>query len=51
MFKCYDYKCNECDEIFEELLETNKSESVRCPHCDSLDVTRQFPMPQRVTIP
>jgi putative FmdB family regulatory protein len=50
MYKCYDYKCSQCDKIFEELTETNKSEPVRCPHCDSLDVTRQFPKSQKVEV-
>ncbi len=46
----YDYICQDCDYKFDDYVETNKSEPVRCPNCDSLDVKRQFPMSQMVMV-
>jgi putative FmdB family regulatory protein len=51
MYKCFDYKCEDCGKIFEDLSESNKVEPTRCIYCDSLNVKRQFPMPTKVTIP
>ena len=51
MLKCYDYKCSNCDWVFEDYIESTKVEPVRCQACDSLDVVRQFPRPQMVKIP
>lgn len=50
MYTCYDYRCEDCDKVFEELTESNKAEPVRCPHCDSLNVKRQFPKPRKVEV-
>jgi putative FmdB family regulatory protein len=46
----YDYICQECDHRFDDYIESNKSEPIRCPNCDSLDVKRQFPMSQMVMV-
>jgi len=50
MFKCFDFKCNECDHVFEDYIETSKVEPIRCPKCNSLDVTRQFPFPRKIIV-
>jgi putative FmdB family regulatory protein len=47
---CYDYVCQECDHKFEDYIEVNKTEPIRCPSCNSLDVKRQFPMSQMVVV-
>ena len=47
---CYDYICQECDRKFEDYIEVGKSEPIRCPNCNSLDVKRQFPMSQMVVV-
>jgi len=39
----YDYKCDECDEVFEvskKLSELDVQE--KCPNCDSIDTKRHF---------
>jgi len=38
----YEYKCNKCDTIFEELVFGSQTkEEVKCPLCNSSDVSRK----------
>jgi putative FmdB family regulatory protein len=36
----YEYKCNNCGHIFEELVSVSKSESPECLSCGSLDTIK-----------
>lgn len=48
---CHDYKCNKCEKMFEEYTDSdNLNVKVHCPYCGSFEVTKQFPMPRRVTV-
>lgn len=39
----YDYKCAECETVFEELVRSSSEESeLRCPKCGSAAVKRQI---------
>ena len=37
----YEYACRNCNKEF-ELLVASSRKDVRCPHCDSLKLTRKF---------
>lgn len=38
----YEYKCNACEQTFEELARSAAADDQRsCPHCQNTDVTRQ----------
>jgi putative FmdB family regulatory protein len=37
----YEYVCEECEHAFEKRVPTSRTR-VRCPHCESAQVTRQF---------
>ncbi len=39
--RAYDFRCSQCDRVFEELVEDTDSE-VRCPACASTRVERQL---------
>jgi len=36
----YEYKCRNCDNLFEKIVKLN--ESPDCPECDSSDLEKQF---------
>ena len=36
----FEYKCNECDKIFEELTFNNSSGPLPCPECTSDNTTK-----------
>ena len=39
----YEFKCNNCGNLFEELCPMgSQGEGVKCPVCESEDVTKQF---------
>lgn len=40
MKKIYDFKCNDCGELFEKLTAT--PEKVECTKCGSLNTVKQF---------
>jgi len=40
MKKIYDFKCNDCGELFEKLTAT--PENVECKKCGSLNTEKQF---------
>ena len=38
----YDFICEACGKVFEELQDMEKRIAVKCPHCGSEDVKRQL---------
>ena len=36
----YEYKCENCNHIFEKLVFTSDNEGIECPKCDDIRVTR-----------
>jgi putative FmdB family regulatory protein len=38
----YEYRCDQCDEHFEELLSSSSSPMPPCPTCGASDVTRVY---------
>ncbi|MEH0019852.1 MAG: zinc ribbon domain-containing protein [Desulfobacter sp.] len=38
----FEYKCDACDKTFEKLVFANDTERIRCPECNSPDVTKQM---------
>lgn len=40
MKKIYDFKCNDCGEMFEKL--TSNPENVECKKCGSMNTVKQF---------
>jgi len=43
----YDYRCKNCDEVFEELVffSTTSDEEIKCPKCDQNQSERLFSAP------
>lgn len=39
--RCYDFRCEDCGRVFEELVE-GEGEAVTCPACASTHATRQL---------
>lgn len=36
----YEFKCETCQETFEELISSNEIERVKCPKCSSPDIKK-----------
>ena len=43
----FDYECNGCSQVFEELVERDSLFAVTCPFCDASDTKR---LPSRLNI-
>lgn len=41
----FEYHCHACQEEFEALVTAKAAEVVRCPKCDSTEVSKQFGLP------
>jgi putative FmdB family regulatory protein len=44
----YDYRCGECNHVFEKLVMPSKEPKLTCPECESTDVERIASMPTLV---
>lgn len=44
----YDFKCKECDQIFERICRWDSTDIQVCPHCMSTQTEIQFPTPNIV---
>lgn len=38
----FDFRCNTCTHVFEELVNRDSPEPVKCPSCGQFDTTRQI---------
>ena len=36
----YEYKCNNCDEIFDKLVSFSHKDEIECPECNSVQTTK-----------
>ena len=41
----FEYECQACHEAFEALVTTKSAETVRCPKCDSTNVSKLLGLP------
>lgn len=44
----YEYKCKNCQEVFEIIKGMNEKIDVKCPKCNSLDTMRIFSPPRTI---
>lgn len=42
----FDYKCRDCDDVFEELVNRDNPGKVKCPNCKTSNTDRQLCAPR-----